>query len=78
MNPRTILYSASFSLFVFAPTFAHSEPQKWVYAAQKNGDRISFDFSNTNLMNYCGQLATIAASLTVVKGSRHCESVVQQ
>jgi len=45
---------------------------------QKKGNGIDFDFSNAKLMNYCGQSATIAASLIIKKESHTCQSVVNQ
>ena len=42
------------------------------------GNVVNLDLSNVNLMNYCGQSATIASEIRLKKGIRHCLSVTNQ
>jgi len=39
---------------------------------------VTLDLSNVNLMNYCGQSATIASKIRLEKGSRRCLDVINQ
>jgi hypothetical protein len=49
-----------------------------VAVARKRGDAIVFDFTQTRLSNYCGQSSTIAATLTLKAGAKHCLAVKNQ
>ena len=49
-----------------------------VAVARKQGDAITFDFTQTRLSHYCGQSSTIAATLTVKAGAKHCVAVRNQ
>lgn len=39
---------------------------------------VALDLSNVNLMNYCGQSATIASEILLKKGVLRCLSVINQ
>ncbi|WP_134170805.1 hypothetical protein [Paraburkholderia caballeronis] len=39
---------------------------------------VTLDLSNINLMNYCGQSATIASEIRLKKGIRRCLAVINQ
>jgi hypothetical protein len=49
-----------------------------VAVARRSGDTIVFDFTRTRLSNYCGQSSTIAATLTLKAGAKHCLAVRNQ